>query len=61
MTLTLFKFIIYPSCKKALNNGRVKSQIFKKLSLNFTLVRAVVLYQTLLGQTPAKSYCSKFS
>ena len=35
MTLTIFKFIIYPSCKTALNNGRVKLQIFKKLSLNF--------------------------
>ena len=29
-------FIIYPSCKKALKNGRVKSKIAKKSSLNFT-------------------------
>ena len=36
MTLVLFKFIIYTSCKRALNNGRAKSQIFRKSSLNFT-------------------------
>ena len=36
MTLILFKFIIYPSCERALNNGRVKLQIFRKPSLNFT-------------------------
>ena len=36
MALILFKFIIYQSCERALNNGRVKLQIFRKLSLNFT-------------------------
>ena len=36
MTLILFKFIIYLSCERALNNWRVKSQIFRKSSLNFT-------------------------
>ena len=36
MTLILFKFIMYQSCVRALNNGRVKSDIFRKLSLNFT-------------------------
>ena len=35
MTRILFKFIIYPSCEKALKNERVKSKIFRKLSLNF--------------------------
>ena len=35
MTLILFKFIIYSSCERALNNGRLKSQIFRKSSLNF--------------------------
>ena len=30
MTLTLFKFIIYPSCERALKNGRVKSKIVRK-------------------------------
>ena len=35
MTLILFKFIIYPSFERAFNNGRVKSQIFRKSSLNF--------------------------
>ena len=29
-------YIIYPSCERALNNGRVKSKIVRKLSLNFT-------------------------
>ena len=28
-------FVIYPSSEKILSNGRVKSQIFKKSSLNF--------------------------
>ena len=32
MTLTLFKFIIYPSCERALKSGRVKSKIVKKWS-----------------------------
>ena len=36
MTLILLKFVIYPSCEGTLNNGRVKSKIFRKLSLNFT-------------------------
>ena len=36
MTLILFKFIIYSSCERALNNGRVKPQTFRKSSLNFT-------------------------
>ena len=36
MTRILFKFIIYRSCGKALKNGRVKSKIVRKLSLNFT-------------------------
>ena len=31
MTRILFKFIIYPSCRRALENGRVK----RKSSLNF--------------------------
>ena len=35
MTLILFKFIIYPSCEKALNNERVKLKILWKSSLNF--------------------------
>ena len=29
-------YIIYPSCERALNNGRVKSKIDRKLPLNFT-------------------------
>ena len=36
MTRILFKFIIYRSCERALKNGRVKSKIVRKLSLNFT-------------------------
>ena len=36
MTRILFKFIIYPSCERALKNGRVKSKIARKSSLNFT-------------------------
>ena len=36
MTRILFKFIIYPSCERPLKNGRVKSKIVRKLSLNFT-------------------------
>ena len=31
-----FKFIIYPSYERALKNGRVKSKIVEKSSLNFT-------------------------
>ena len=37
MTRILFKSFIYPSCERALNNGRVKSKIFRKSSLNFTV------------------------
>ena len=36
MTRILFKFIIYPSCERALKNGRVKSKMARKSSLNFT-------------------------
>ena len=36
MTLILFKFTIYPSCERALENGRVKSKIVWKSSLKFT-------------------------
>ena len=36
MTRILFKFIIYPSCERALKNMRVKLKIFRKMSLNFT-------------------------
>ena len=36
MTCILFKFIIYQSCERALRNGRMKSKIVRKLSLNFT-------------------------
>ena len=43
MTLILFKFNIYPSCKRALNNGRVKSQVFRKSTLNFTFGRGSCL------------------
>ena len=32
MTRILFKFIIYPSCERALKNGRVKSKIVRKSS-----------------------------
>ena len=28
----LFKFIIYPSCERALKNGRLKSNIVRKSS-----------------------------
>ena len=44
MSLILFKFFIHPSCERALNNGRVKSKIFRKSSLNFTFGRAAVSY-----------------
>ena len=36
MTPILFKFIIYPSCERALRNGRVKSKLVRKSSLNLT-------------------------
>ena len=36
VTIILFKFIIYPSCERALNNRRRKSQILRKSSLDFT-------------------------
>ena len=36
MIRILFKFIVYPSCERALKNGRVKSKIVRKLSWNFT-------------------------
>ena len=34
MTPILLKFIIYPSCERALKNGRVKSKIFRKSSFD---------------------------
>ena len=43
MTLILFKFIIYSSCERALNNGRVKLKIFRKSSLNFTFGQGAYL------------------
>ena len=60
MIRILFKLIIYPTCERALKYGRVKSKIGNRLSISL-LVRAAVLYQTLLGQTQAKPYWSKFS
>ena len=36
MTHILFKFIIYPSCERALKNERVKSKIVRKSTLNLT-------------------------
>ena len=36
MTRILFKFIIYPSCERALKNGKVKLKIVRKSSFNFT-------------------------
>ena len=36
MTRTLFKFIIYSYCERALKEGKKKSKIFRKSSLNFT-------------------------
>ena len=38
MTRMLFKFIIYPSCERTLNNGRVKSKIGNRLvmTIDFT-------------------------
>ena len=36
MTRILFTFIIYRSCERVLKNGRVKSKIVRKSSLNFT-------------------------
>ena len=56
-----FKFIIYPSYERALKNGRVKSKIVEKSSLNFTFGQGSFLYQTLLGKTQTKPYWSKFS
>ena len=53
----LFKFIIYPSCEMALKNGRLKSKTGNRL-WTYRLVRAAILYQTLLGQTQTKT---KFS
>ena len=42
MTRILFKFIICPSCERALKKGRVKSKIVRKPSLNSFLVSAVL-------------------
>ena len=36
MTRILFKFIIYPSSERALKNGRMKSKIVRKSSLDLT-------------------------
>ena len=36
MTRILFKFILYSSSEMVLKNGRVKSKIVRKSSLNFT-------------------------
>ena len=41
MTRVLFKFIIYPSCERALKNGRVKSKVFRKSSLKFTFGQGI--------------------
>ena len=36
MTLISFKFIIYPSCERALRNGKLKTKIVRKSSFIFT-------------------------
>ena len=36
ITRISFRFTIYPSCERALNNGRVKWKVVWKSSLNFT-------------------------
>ena len=59
MIRILFRFIIYPSCERALKNGSVKSIIENRLWTSL-LARAAVLYQNLLGQTQTKPYWSKF-
>ena len=56
----IITFIIYPSCERALKNERGKWKIRNRL-WTILLVRAAVLYQTLLDQTQTKPYWSKFS
>ena len=43
MTRILFMFIIYPSCERTFKNGRVKSKIVRKSSLNLTFGRGSCL------------------
>ena len=61
MTLMFFKFIIYPSCKRTLKNGKVKSQIFKKSSLNFTFGQGSCLISDFAGPTSNKAILLQIS
>ena len=49
------KLIIYPSCERALNNGRVKSQIFRKPSLNFTFGQISCLISNFIRPNSSKT------
>ena len=49
MTGILFKFIIYPSCERALKNGRVKSEIVRKSSLKFVFCQGHCLISEFAG------------
>ena len=55
MTCILFKFLIYPSCERALKNGRVKPKIFRKLSLNFNFGQGSCLIADFARPKPNKA------
>ena len=45
MTRMLFKFIIYPSCERTLNNGRVKSKIGNRLVMTWFYWLHMIIYE----------------
>ena len=57
----MFKFTIYPSCGRALNNGMVKSKIFRKLSLNFTFGKGSCLMLKLARPNSSKTVLLRIS
>ena len=55
MTPVLFKFIIYPSCERALNSEGLKSQMFRKRSLNLTFGQGSCLTLDFVSQIQTKT------
>ena len=61
MNHILFQFIIYPSCERSLNNGRVKLKMFRKSSLNFTFDQGSCLTSDLARQNSNKAVLLQIS
>ena len=55
MTRILFKLTIFPSCERALKNGRVKSEILRESSLKLTFGQGSCLISDFAGPNSDKN------